>query len=46
MNRFLLFVLAAMSLLVASCATVSQNWLEVKMVGDARMNVNYFVNRR
>ncbi len=46
MRTIIRFVLIALSLGLGSCATVSNDWLQVKMVGDARMNVNYFVNRR
>ncbi len=35
-----------MALGLGACASTSEGWLEVKSVGDARVNVNYFVNRR
>lgn len=42
----ILAALLSMALVLGACASTSQGWLEVKSVGDARINVNYFANRR
>ena len=43
--KIFLAALLAMTFGLCACAATSPGWLEVKSVGDARVNVNYFVNR-